>query len=61
MRKYKGRAKCSCNSPAKWKTENNGNPKFRCNDHKNSIAILPDDDELPDDTIAADLTYKRLR
>ncbi len=60
MRKYKGKSKCSCGKRAKWKVENDGHPKFRCDTHKSSIVSLPDLDEEVDDTIAADLTYKRL-
>jgi len=61
MRRYKGKAKCSCGKRAKYKAENEGNPRFRCEKHKANIENLPDRDEENDDTYAAFNSYKRLK
>ena len=61
MSKYRGKAKCSCGKRATWKAENDGHPKFRCRLHKEALSNISDYNEYDDNTIAADLTYKRLR
>ena len=61
MHSYHGKAKCSCGKRATKKANNDGNPKFRCNQHAYQLHHLPDEETFNRMTEADRQTWGRLR
>lgn len=60
MKKYKGKAKCSCGKRARWVAYKFTHPVYTCGEHKATLEKLSDYEDNKDMTEADYQTWFRL-